>query len=581
MTRARAVAENSASIAALSAMSALPLIAIVARRLGVSGIPGSTVFVQNLTLWVALLGAALAARSDRLLSLSTSAFLPEKRRPQARVFTAAVGAAVAMCLAWASLSLVRVERQAGAVLAAGIPEWVALAVMPVGFALIAVRVAWGASTAWTGRGVAALGLLLPAVLGAAPFLQRSWVLAPGLLVFVAATILGLPVFAVLGGLALFFFWNGAVPIAAVPVEMNRLVASPMLPSIPLFTFAGYLLAEGGASRRLLRVFTALFGWLPGGLAVVTATVCAFFTITGSGVTILSLGWLMLPILLKARYPERFSIGLLTASGSLGLLFPPSLPVILYGVSAQIPIDRLFIAGFVPGLLLVTLASAWGIRQALRSGAGRAVFCWREAANSLWEAKWEMALPLLVLAGLFGGFATLVETAALTVLYAFVVECFIYRDLSLRRDYARVAVECATVVGGVLIILGLAMGLTNYLVQIEAPMRLVACVRAYIHSKFVFLLLLNVFLLVVGALMDIFAAIIVVVPLIAPLGAVFGVDPVQLGIIFLANLELGYLTPPVGMNLFLAAYRFEQPVVRLEFDRTHLRAVPDFFAPEIL
>jgi len=340
------------------------------------------------------------------------------------------------------------------------------------------------------------------------------------------------------------------------------VASPLLPSIPLFTLAGYLLAEGGASRRLLRVFTAFFGWLPGGLAIVTAAACAFFTITGSGVTILSLGGLMLPLLLKARYPEGFSIGLLTASGSLGLLFPPSLPVILYGVYSQTPIDRLFIGGLVPGLLMVLLAAAWGVRQGLRSGAGRAPFTWQEAWKSLWEAKWELGLPVVVLAGLFGGFATLVETAALTVLYAFLVECFFYRDLSLRRDYVRVAIECATVVGGVLVILGVAMGLTNYLVQAEAPALLFSWVRAHVHSRWVFLLLLNVFLLVVGCLMDIFAAIIVVVPLITPMGAAFGVDPVQLGIIFLVNLELGYLTPPVGMNLFLAAYRFQQPVSRV-------------------
>jgi C4-dicarboxylate transporter DctM subunit len=563
MTRTALTAtEDRLSVAALTAMTVLPLLAIAARKLGMAGITGSSVFVQHLTLWVALLGAALAARSGRLLSLSTSTFLGERWRPAARVFTAAVGAAVSLCLAWASFELVRVERQGGAILAAALPVWLAEVVMPAGFGVLALRLVWDAAEHWPGRFAAGLALLLPILLGTVPGLPGSGALWPALVILLAATVAGLPVFASLGGLALLLFWNSGVPVASVAVEAYRLVASPLLPSIPLFTLAGYLLAEGGASRRLLRVFTAFFGWLPGGLAIVTAAVCAFFTITGSGVTILSLGGLMLPLLLKARYPKGFSIGLLTASGSLGLLFPPSLPVILYGVYSQTPIDRLFIGGLVPGLLMVLLAAAWGVRQGLRSGAGRAPFRWQEAWKSLWEAKWELGLPVVVLAGLFGGFATLVETAALTVLYAFVVECFFYRDLSLRRDYVRVAIECATVVGGVLVILGVAMGLTNYLVQAEAPALLFSWVRAHVHSRWVFLLLLNVFLLVVGCLMDIFAAIIVVVPLITPMGAAFGVDPVQLGIIFLVNLELGYLTPPVGMNLFLAAYRFQQPVSRV-------------------
>jgi tripartite ATP-independent transporter DctM subunit len=272
-----------------------------------------------------------------------------------------------------------------------------------------------------------------------------------------------------------------------------------------------------------------------------------------------MGALLLPMLMKARYTEGFSIGLINGSGSLGLLFPPSLPVILYGIYARTAIDRLFIGGFAPGLLMVAMVAAYGVFHAVRHGAERSKFSWGEAKRSLWEAKWELALPFIVLFGLFGGFGTLVEAGAVTVLYAFVVECFILRGFSPVRDFSRVTLECVTVVGGVLMIIGVAVGFTNYLVDAQVPGMLIAWVQANIHSKYVFLLLLNVLLLVKGSFMDVFSAIIVLVPLITPIAAKFGIDPVQLGIIFLANGELGYLTPPVGINLCLSAYRFKMPV----------------------
>ena len=382
----------------------------------------------------------------------------------------------------------------------------------------------------------------------------------GVALLFLATLAGLPVFAVFGGFALFLFWHTQTPVASAPVEMYRLVASPLLPSIPLFTFAGYLMVEGGATRRLLRLFEALFGWAPGGLAIVTVVICAIFTWGGSGLTILSLGGLLVPVLIRAHYPERFSIGLLTASGSLGLLFPPSLPVILYGVYAQTPIDSLFLGGILPGLLMVTLVGIFGVRQGIHSGAERAPFSTKEAGQALWEAKWELLLPAIMLVGLFGGFGTLTEAAALTAFAALVVEAGLYRRLSIRRDYVRVCVECAAVVGGILLIIGSALAFTNFLVDAEIPSRLVDWVRLHIHSRVVFLLALNAALLVVGSLMDIFAAILVIVPLLKPLIGVYGIDPVQMGIIFLANLELGYLMPPVGINLCLSAYRFEKPMV---------------------
>jgi tripartite ATP-independent transporter DctM subunit len=551
--------EGLAAAAALSAMSLLPITEMISRQWKVPGIPGSTVFVQQLTLWIAFLGAVLAARSDRLMALSANTFLPERWIGPARVFVSAVGGAIAMCLAWAGAQFVNAERLGGGKLAAGIPLWIAQAAMPAGFFALALGIVWHASPDRRGKLAAALGLGVPCLLGLLPSPHSTAILVGGIVVVLLAALLGLPIFATLGGIALLLFWNEALPVAAVPVETYRLVASPVLPSIPLFTFAGYLLVEGGANHRLLRVYQALLGWMPGGLAVTTAVVCAIFTWAGSGVTILAMGGLMLPMLLKARYPENFSIGLINASGSLGLLFPPSLPVILYGVYARTPIDQLFVGGFLPGLLMVTLVSAWGVYQGVRNRVGQTRFSRDEAVRSVWAAKWELAVPAIVLVGLFGGFGTLVEAGAITVAYAFVVECLVYKGLSARRDYAAVAKECVTVVGGVLLIVGVAVGFTNYLVDAQLPGRLIEWTQANIHSKYLFLLLLNILLLLKGSFMDVFSAIIVVVPLITPIAAAFGIEPVQLGIIFLANLELGYLTPPVGMNLCLSAYRFRRPM----------------------
>ncbi len=551
-----AVAEDALAVTLLTAMSLLPVLELISRQFKLPSIPGSAVFVQHLTLWVAFVGSTVAARSDRLLALSANTLLPPRWLPRVRVFTSTVAAAVSLALAWASLQFVLAEREGGTILALGIGKWVAESIMPVGFLVIALRAAWSASPRLTLRALAAAGLLVPLALDLTGPAGGA-LLWPLIGAVLAAALLGLPIFATLGGIALILFWSEGVPIAAVPVETYRQVASPVLPSIPLFTFAGYLLAEGGASQRLLRVYSTLLGWMPGGLAVTTAVVCAVFTWAGSGVTILSLGGLLLPMLVKARYPERFSIGLINASGSLGLLFPPSVPVILYGIYAQVPIDSMFIGGFLPGLMMVAMVSAYGVWQAKRCHAERLRFSWAEARRAIWVAKWELALPAIVLVGLFGGFGTLVEAGAITVVYSILIEVFLYRGLSLRRDYPRVTVECAVVIGAVLLVIGVAMGFTNYLVDVQAPGMLIAWVHAHVHSKYVFLLLLNLFLLVKGSFMDVFSAIIVVVPLIKPLAANFGIDPVQLGIIFLANLELGYLTPPVGMNLCFSAVRFKQ------------------------
>jgi len=556
--------EDAISIAALGIMALLPVVEVAGRALGGQGISGSIPLVEHLTLCIALLGAALAARSDRLLALSTSSLLAERFRVPIRRFIGVVGAAVVTALFLASIRLVLVERQVGGEVALGIPLWWFLCMLPACFALVGGRLVWRAASTTVGRLAAATGILIPVALGGFPSLQDVSILIPGAAVLIVATLLGLPLFAAIGGLALLFFWNEGIPVASVPEETYRLAASPLLPAVPLFTFAGYILSEGGSSRRLMRLLSASVGWMPGGLAVATAILLALFTpLTGaSGITILSMGGLLLPVLLRAGYPERSSIGLVTVSGSIGLLLPPSLPVILYAVTSNLSVVDLFIGGLIPGALLILGVAAWGARAGVKARAERTPFRLREAAAAAWDAKWEILLPVVVLASYFGGFTTLMEAAAIAVLLAIFIECLVFRELSFARDLPRIAVECVTLTGGFLIILGVALGLTNYLVLAEVPTHALEFVRAHIESPLIFLLALNVFLIVVGGLMDIYSAIFVVVPLIRPMAEAYEIDPLHLAIIFLANLELGYLTPPMGENLFLSAYRFNQPLPTL-------------------
>jgi tripartite ATP-independent transporter DctM subunit len=394
----------------------------------------------------------------------------------------------------------------------------------------------------------------------------------GLLV---ATLFGAPIFTVLGGAALILLWGAELPISSIAIKHHSLVDQPLLPTLPLFTLAGYFLAEGGASKRLIAVFHAWFGHFRGGPAIATVLVCAFFTsFTGaSGVTILALGGLLLPVMMQSGLTERNSLGLLTGSGSLGMLFPPCVPLIAYAMVAgiiaanlnmpvDISIEKMFLGGIGPGLLMVALAGALGWLQSPKTQDVRPVFNLSKALAAVWQAKWELMLPVVALVPFFTGLAVPVEAAALTAFYAMSVETFVYRDLKPSKDLPRVMTECGLLVGGVLLILGVAMGLSYYLTFEMIPDRAVDWVQANIESKLVFLLILNLFLLIVGCLMDVFSAIVVVVPLILPMGLAFGIDPIHLGIIFLANLELGYLTPPVGMNLFLSSYRLNKPVLEV-------------------
>ena len=384
------------------------------------------------------------------------------------------------------------------------------------------------------------------------------------LILLALALFGTPLFVIISAIALIAFYFAGISSAAVIVELYRLANMPILLAIPLFTFAGYLLAESNTPKRLVNLSRAFFGWMPGGLSIVTLISCAIFTaFTGaSGVTIIALGGLLYPVLLQEKYPEKFSLGMLTASGNLGLLFPPSLPIILYGVISEVSIDKLFIAGIIPGILMVVLMSAYSVYHVRHIKVPTSKFTLKNAWKATREAAWEIPLPFIILIGIYGGYITITEAASVTAFYVFIVEVFIYRDIKIRKDLVRVIRESMVLVGGILVILGAALGLANYMVDAEIPMKILGFMKTFITSKALFLVTLNIFLLIVGFMMDIFSATLVVVPLIIPIATNFGVDPVHLGIIFLANLGIGYSTPPVGMNLFIASFRFNKPIVQL-------------------
>lgn len=554
------VAENLLLAVTLAMMIAVPLAEMALRRTLHTGISGASAITQHLGLIVGMVGGAIAARERRLLALSTldTSFLKGRLRTVARVFSTGFGAAICVFLTAACHRFVAVEREAAGTVAYGVPTWAVELVMPIGFALIAFRLLYTLPEGWWGR-VASLAVA-SVLVALGTYSTPAYMLWPALAMLTLATIIGTPVFVTLGGVSAILFWAVDQPIASIPIAHYGLVTNPSLPTIPLFTLAGYFLAEGGAARRFIKVFHALFGNMSGGPAIVTVVVCAFFTsFTGaSGVTILALGGLLMPILLAGRFSEKDALGLLTASGSLGLLLPPCLPLILYAIVARIPIQQIFLGGIGPAIVLMIATAVWGVMKGGKDPVRRP-FVWSNVRSAVWEAKWELAVPFVALFALFGGIATPVEASALTALYCFFIETVIYRDLRFFRDLPRVMTECGLMVGGVLLILSVALGFTNYLVDVEVPAKAVAWTTAHVHSRIVFLLALNLFLLVVGCLMDIYSAIIVQVPLLVPIGLAYGIDPVHLGIIFLANLELGYLTPPIGLNLYLSSYRFGKTV----------------------
>ena len=386
----------------------------------------------------------------------------------------------------------------------------------------------------------------------------------------ALALLGAPLFAVISASALLGFWREQIDLSVVAIEIYRLAEMPVLLAIPLFTFAGYLLGDSAAPERLVRLTHAWLGWLRGGLAIVSLATCALFTaFTGaSGVTIVALGALLYPALKNASYPERFSLGLVTTSGSLGLLFAPALPLILYGVVAQqaspeqaIRIDDLFLAGVLPGLLMVGMLSAWSVWQAPVEAEPGEGFSWRDAIRASRESIWEIPLPFVVLGGIYSGMLALSEAAAVTAVYVLVVTVVIRREVSWRR-LPEIMNESMLLVGAIMVILGVSLASTNYVIDTEVPTRIFDVIREHVDSKLTFLILLNLFLLGLGMMLDIFSALVIVVPIILPIALGYGIDPVHLGIVFLANMQIGYITPPVGMNLFIASYRFDRPVLEV-------------------
>lgn len=544
----------------IALLISLPVLEVVARFFGTTAITSSRMVVQHLTLWVGFFGAVLASSRGKLLSLSSSNLFETESSFSIKHFVAkSTSLIILISLFWGSLQLVTVEYQYPVNISPLISRWFAQSIMPISLMLMSVILFFKSYSSLKNKFALLISILLFLSIVSIPQVRESSVtLWFSFFSIIFSLFYGLPIFLGLGGIAALLFWFDWTPLSAISAETYRIVVSPTLPTIPLFTIAGFLLAESKSSIRLLSLFQALFGWIPGGTPIVLVIICGFFTaITGgSGVTILALGGLLMPMLIKDGFSKDFSLGLITVSGSIGLLFPPSLPLIIYGVTAGVSIKSIFLGGIIPGLLILVIVASWAIFSSKRQSVAVYDFKINNIKSALIESKWEIAIPFIIMFGIFGGYMTLVETAAISALYVLFITVVIYRDISFSK-VGNILIDCCALIGGVLIILGVAMGLTSYIIDAEVPMTLLEWVKTNISSKYIFLILLNVFLLIVGCMMDIFSATIIVVPLIKPIAAYFGIDPIHLAIIFIANLELGYLTPPVGMNLFLSAYRFDE------------------------
>ncbi len=540
----------------------LPIAEIVLRAVWHVGIEGVANMVQHITLALGMLGAAIAARDGRLLTLALADSLEGRVAEGARWFGATTAAAVSLYLARASWEFVKIEREAGTRLFYEVPAWVLQVPLVIGFALIALRLI-SRSAGRTGLRIAAAATAL----GAGGVLDAvgaggSEVTIAAIVVLVGAALLGAPIFAVLAGISAVLLSAEGIPAASLAVNHYSLVTNPTLPAIPMFTLAGYLLAESRAPQRLLEVFDALVGRLRGGAAIVTALACTFFTcFTGaSGVAILTLGALVMPLLASAGLKDRDALGFVTAAGLPGIILAPALPLLLYAIVAGVGIEGMFLAGLLPALLVLLVILAWSYgRLGERTPSASSPLDGRRVRAALNAAKWELTLPLVPIVALGTSLATPVEAAAFTAAFAGFIVVVIHRDLDLTRDLPRVVAECGLLVGGILVVLGVALSLTNYLVDAEVPVKMVAWMTEHVSSPWGFLLALNIALLAAGCVMDIFTAIVVLVPLVVPLGQAYGLHPLHLGIVFLMNLEVGYLTPPVGMNLFFSAYRFGRPI----------------------
>ena len=544
-----------------------PIFQILGRYISFFSIPASQEIVQHMTLWIGFIGAVIAARSNKLLSVVREPVFDSSAKViWPKFFVHFFSLSIVFVLSISYLKIIQIGFQYPDYIAPYIPTWFAQAIIPVGLILIWYQMIITSSTDLRYRVLLTVISIIPTII----LYFWQFPLANPLLLWIkvlfaiSLVAFGLPIFILLASLSIFFFLSEPSEwatnydlISTISDSAYRIVVSPTLAAIPIFTLAGYILAESNISKRLIRFFKASLGWLPGSTVLIVVLLCAFFTALtgGSGVTILALGAILYPILIHDGYSKQFSLGIITTAGSLGLLFPPSLPAIIYSVTAGINPLELFKQALIPAIFLMSIMFFYGLYKRPKSKTVER-FVFKDVFETAKIAKWEIAIPLLIILSLFSGFATLVESAALLVLYVLTVELYIFRDISF-KNLPKIIINCSTLIGGVLIILGFAMGFTGYLVDAQIPLKILNYVQSTISSKIIFLLALNILLLFVGCLMDVFSAIIVVVPLIAPLATYFGVDPFHLAIIFISNLELGYITPPVGMNLYLSSYRFEK------------------------
>lgn len=553
--------------AALALMVLLPLAEIALRPLMGRGIENAPVLVQHLGLLLAMFGAVAAERHGHLSTLGSSLGQLGNERSQAWVQAFAKGSAALLCgmLALASWRFVASEIEGAQTLAYGLPVWWVQAGMPLGFALLGFKLGLRCATGLLPR--IALGLTLPLSgwLLAAAGDGQGGLLWPALALLLLALLAGAPVFAVLGGLALALFWSDGLPLASIALSHYQITVNPSLPALPLFTLAGLVMARTGAAQRLGALFVALFGGGARGTVLAAAVLCSAFTAFtgGSGVTILALGGLLLPLLRNAGYPEQRGIGLVTSASALGVLLAPSVPLIMYAVIARVPIMDMFLAGLVPALVMVAcLLLFGGFLRGSSSAAGNSTAASRpnarQALAAAWTAKWELLAPVVAIGSLASGLATPTESAALTAAYALLTQALAHRELGWRL-LGRCLSECAQLIGGVMLILGMALALTNFLVDAGIPDLAVEWVQGAIPNKYLFLLALCAFLFVAAALMEIFAALAVLVPLLLPLALAYGIDPVHFGIIFLAAMEVGFLCPPAGMNIYFAAAMFGKSI----------------------
>ena len=587
---------------ALALMALIPLIEILVRPLAGSGIANAPVIVQHLGLVMAMFGSVAALRHGHLSSFGKG--FASQRWPQLAVLSQRYGqlfaALVCGVLCMASARLVQSERQAAQILAYGVPVWWLQASMPLGFALLGLQLGAQGSAplqahapvpqvgpASRGYRQWASGLpLLAGLLLAWQFDGSALFIWPALLALLAALLCGAPIFAVLGALALALFWQDGLPLASIALSHYQITVNPSLPALPLFTLAGLVFARTGAAQRLGAVFVALFGGGATGTVVASAVLCSAFTAFtgGSGVTILALGGLLLPLLRNAGFPEQRGISLVTSASALGVLLAPSVPLIMYAIIARVPINTMFLAGLLPaGIMVVCLLVLGGYlkrqppqyadtvdpRTVLAGAAASAAAAASATSTSiaapaphlpsvLWRAKWEILAPVVAIGALVSGLATPTESAAIAAAYAILTQVLAHRELGW-AGLSKTLAECTQIIGGVMLILGMALGLTNYLIEAGVPDAAIGWVQGMVPNKWVFLLVLNVFLFFAGALMEIFAALVVLVPLLLPVALSYGIDPVHFGIIFLANMELGFLCPPAGMNIYFAAAMFDKPV----------------------